>query len=367
MITVAGVVFSVTLVALSLAASQYSPRVLRTFMGDRPTQVVFGTFVGTFAYCLTVLRTIRGGEEGFVPSLAVLGGILLAFVGIAMLVFFIHHLAASIEASSILQRITAATVRAVEDLFPEELGAPLAENHAMPATPLLRDWTAAPAQGTGYIISVDNQGLLAFARQLGRIVRMERGIGEFVVAGQPLVSLAGAEAVSEDDEAAVNRCFALDRQRTMEQDAAFGLQQIVDVAAKALSPGINDASTALMCIDRLTEILVRLARRRIESPFRCDDGGLRVIALGPSFASLVALAYHELAAEARGKRGVLEHLVKSLEQLLEATGDPDRRRVLADEAVRLGGAVPPEQADVRERLRRLERLAGSAPCGSRAC
>jgi uncharacterized membrane protein len=110
MITVAGVVFSVTLVALSLAASQYSPRVLRTFMSDKPTQVVLGVFVSVFAYCLIVLRTIRGEQEGsFVPSLAVLGGIALAFVAIGFLVFFIHHLATAIQVSTIVSRVTNGT------------------------------------------------------------------------------------------------------------------------------------------------------------------------------------------------------------------------------------------------------------------
>jgi uncharacterized membrane protein len=362
MITVAGVVFSVTIVALSLAASQYSPRVLRTFMADRPTQVVFGSFVGTFAYCLVVLRTVRGGEEEFVPSLAVLGGILLAFAGIAMLVFFIHHLASSIEASAILERVTSATLRAVETLFPEQLGAPLEETQAEAAPGSGREWTAARTRASGYIISVDKKGLLAYARERGRIVRMERGIGEFVVAGQPLASLEGSKAVSEEDEARLNACYVLDRQRTIEQDAGFGLQQIVDVGAKALSPGINDASTALMCIDRLTEILIYLARRRIESPFRRDDGHLRVIAIGPSFASLVALAYHPFSAEARGKHPVLERLARSLEQVGEATLDPGRRQTLADEAGRLAAAIPHEHAELIERMRRLRTTLASAPC-----
>jgi uncharacterized membrane protein len=324
--------------------------------------VVFGTFVGTFAYCLTVLRTIRGGGDVFVPSLAVLGGILLAFMGIGMLVFFIHHLAASIEASSILQRVTAATLRAVEDLFPEQLGAPLEETHALPPAGQTGEWTPVLARASGYIVSVRTEGLLAFARSRGRVVRMERGIGDFMVAGEALAGLEGSDAVSEKDETDLNACFALDRQRTIEQDAGFGVQQIVDVAAKALSPGINDASTALMCIDRLTEILIHLARRRIESPYRRDDGRLRVIARGPSFGGLVAVAYHALTAEAGGKHVVLERLARSLEQLGTATQDRGRRRILAGETARLEAAVPAQHAELLERIRRLQCALESADC-----
>src|SRR5690606_28160873 len=131
MITVAGVVFSVTIVALSLTASQYSPRVLRTFTSDRPTQLVLGVFVSIFVYCLVVLRTIRGGDDnGFVPSLAVMGGLCLSLVGIAFLVYFIHHLATSIQAASIVSRVVGATLAAIDELFPENLGAPADEEEA---------------------------------------------------------------------------------------------------------------------------------------------------------------------------------------------------------------------------------------------
>lgn len=123
MITVAGVVFSVTIVALSLTASQYSPRVLRNFMSDRSTQVVLGAFVAVFAYCLIVLRTIRGGDEGgFVPSLAVLGGVFMAFVGIGLLIYFVHHVATAIQVDYILERIATDTREAIDRLYPAGVG-----------------------------------------------------------------------------------------------------------------------------------------------------------------------------------------------------------------------------------------------------
>jgi uncharacterized membrane protein len=337
MITVAGVIFSVTIVALSNAASQYSPRVLRTFLADRPTRFVLGTFVGVFAYCLTVLRTIRGGDHGaFVPSIAVLAGFLLAFAGIGVLIYFIHHIAASIQAAEILGRITAVTLRAVDRLFPNALGEP-AEGGA--AFALLEDrWAPLAACASGYLVSVDEQGLLAFAAKRGRVLRMERGIGEFVIEGTPLASLQGREPASEADAAALNRCYAFDSQRSIEQDAAFGLQQLVDVGVKALSPGINDTTSALMCIDRLTEILVRLARRRIESPLRRDGGEVRVVAIGASFASLLEVAYAQILDNGRGKRIVLERLEWSVAQVLAATRDPERRAVLGGWQARFTGA-----------------------------
>jgi uncharacterized membrane protein len=335
MLTVAGTMFSVTLAVLSLAASQYSPRVLRTFISDRPTQVVLGFFVAVFAYCLVVLRTIRGGEAEYVPSLAVLGGIVLGFVAIGLLVYFIHHLAASIEASTILERLTIRTRAAIGSLFPEDLGEGADESVAAPRG---RDgpWTAVPAPGSGYVVSLDNASLLAAARELGRVVRMERGIGDFVVHGQPLVSLRGAGAVDERAAKRLARCFSLERQRTVEQDPAFGLQQISDIALKALSPGINDQSTATLCVDRQSELLVLLARRRIVSRLRRDEEGLRVVALGPTFETLVATALADLCESAAGKPAVLGRIVEALERIARETSNPQRRATLAAMAERVG-------------------------------
>jgi uncharacterized membrane protein len=328
MITVAGVVFSVTIVALSLAASAYSPRVLRTFMADRPTQLVLGVFVGVFAYCLVVLRSIHGGDEGFVPRLAVAAAILLALVAIGFLVFFIHHLASAIQAATILDRITAATLRAIDELFPQDLGAPAEEAVTLPPALEAGGWTPLCARRAGYIVSVDSERLLAFAREQERVVRMEQGIGDFVVRGAVLASLAGRGAADEKMEAALDKCYSLSLLRTIEQDAAFGIQEIVDIGVKGLSPGINDPTTAIMCIDRLTEILARIARRRIATPLRSEDGELRVIAVGPTFASLVGLCYDALRNEARGNTHVLMRLVWSLEQVYGAVGDPGRLRTL---------------------------------------
>jgi uncharacterized membrane protein len=340
MITVAGVVFSVTIVALSLAASQYSPRVLRTFTSDRPTQLVLGVFVGIFAYCLVVLRTIRGGEENaFVPSVAVLGGLILSLVGIGFLVYFIHHLAASIHASSILSRVVDTTLTAIENLFPENLGAPDVEADNEATLSKLGPWTPVVSRHTGYVISVNEAGLLTFARERRRVLRMAAAVGDFVVQGQPIAHLSGPDAVSNADEKVLDWHFGFDKQRTIEQDATFGFQQIVEIGSKALSPGINDASTARLCIDRLTQLLIYVARRRIESPFRRQDGQLRVIARGPSFASLVDVAYHTLRLDSANKPLVVLHMLNSISAVGAATSSQARRDVLVSHALRIAEQV----------------------------
>jgi uncharacterized membrane protein len=331
MLTVAGTVFTVTLAVLSLAASQYSPRVLRSFMADRPTQVVLGVFVAVFAYCLVVLRTIRAGDEPFVPSLAVLVGIVLAFAAVGFLIYFIHHLASSIEASSIVARVARGTHAAVDALYREQLDEAADEATSDPRAAGINEWMPVLARATGYIVSVDERALLAFARRQGRVVRMELAVGDFAMQGQPLASLEGGGCVSAQAQVTLDRCYSFDRQRTIEQDAAFGMQQIVDVGLKALSPGINDQSTAILCIDRLCELLVRLANRRIERKFRGDESGLRVIAAGPTYARLAGLAFGDLRDSAAGKPMVLARLISSIERVVAATAHPRRRAVLAAE------------------------------------
>ncbi len=358
-LTVAGTMFAVTLAVLSLAASQYSPRVLRTFISDRPTQVVLGFFVALFAYCLVVLRTIRGGETSFVPSLAVLGGIVAAFTAIALLVYFIHHLAESIEAASILGRLVRGTARTIETLFPDELGEGVDE--PADGADAQGPWTPAPARASGYVVSLDSDRLLGEARRLGRVVRVERAIGEFAMPGEPLVSLAGGAAIDEADARALLACFSIDRQRTVEQDAEFGLQQISDIALKALSAGINDQSTAVMCVDRLSELVAGLARRRIVARARRDGQALRVLPRGPTFELLVGAAFHDLCESAAGKTAVLERLLHALERVARQTDNASRRKTLARAVRRVRAcgarsvAFEPDRLSLLEWAARLER------------
>ncbi len=330
MITVAGVTFSITVVALALASGQYTSRILRNFMRDRANQAVLGVFVGVFAYCLVVLRTIRGGDESaFVPSLAVLVALLLAFVAIGLLIFFIHHIAASIQAASIIEAVAAETLNAVDRLFPAEVGEAVVESAGVDpqADRAAPTWVTIPACRTGYIRGIDADALFDVAREQGMVVRMERGIGEFVIENSPLASVTGTEP---DDESIrkLNAAYILGRDRTVQQDAAYGIRQLVDIALKALSPGINDTTTAINCVDFLGAILARLAARPIETPDRSDGRQLRLITRGPTFAGLLAEAFDQIRQNAEGNVAVLARLLQVLEIVAGRTTNVHRRQAL---------------------------------------
>ncbi len=372
MITVAGVVFSITLVALSLASSQYTSRVLRNFMTDRTNQTVLGVFVGIFAYCLVVLRTIREGETTeFVPSLAVMGGVVLAFVGIGFFIYFIHHIATLIQASQILARIAAETISRVDHLFPEGVGDEgerAAGLNAANASPV-RTWKPVPAARTGYIQHVDGEALLARARKSNAVIRMEHPIGDFVIEGMPIASVLAAATPDAEIIDDLGAAYAINQQRTTDQDAAYGIRQLVDVALKALSPGINDTTTAVMSLDYLTAILARLSNRRVESPWRYDGGELRVMTRGATFDSLVELSFDQIRQNAAGNVAVLTRMLGTLELLEGLAQNPARRQVLWRQARALEEVVQrtvPGPLDREPLMARAERIVASlAPLESR--
>ena len=335
MISLMGITFSMTLVALALASSQYTSRILRNFMRSGVTQGTLGIFAGIFTYCLIVLRSIRGGEAEFVPSLAVLSAFVLAVGGIAALVFFIHHIASSIQASSIIASVAQETIAAIDRLFPEKPGpgpdkAEGKENEQVLPPLDERTWYAVSAEVSGYVQSVNSDALLDLARDRKTIVRMEHGIGAFVVQNAVLVSLALTYPPDEETTAALNASYTISRHRTVEQDPAFGIRQMVDIALKALSPGVNDTSTAIMCVDYLTAILARLAPREFPRSRRYDGGALRVVAVVPTFEGLLADAFDQIRGSAEGNVAIMARMLGAIDTLASLTASPRRRRALRE-------------------------------------
>ena len=334
MMSVVGVMFSMILVVLALASSQYTSRILRNFMRSRVTQVVLGIFAGIFTYCLIVLRTIRSGEGAFVPGLAVFFGFVLALGGVGALMFFIHHIASSIQASSIIASVAQETIAAIDRLFPDKLGQGPGEDDEYPTPRPLseQNWRTVPAEASGYIQSVNNAALLRLARDRKTIVSMEQGIGEFVVQNTTLASIALEDPPDRETIAALQAAFSISRHRTVEQDVAFGIRQIVDVALKALSPGIVDTTTAIMCVDYLTVILARIAPRQFSSSRRYEKGQLRVIAKGPSFEDLLGGSFDQIRNSAKGDVAIMSRMLGAFQTIASLTGSPKRRQAIREQA-----------------------------------
>ncbi len=334
MMTVVGVTFSMVLMVLAMASSQYTSRILRNFIHSRVTQVVLGVFAGIFTYCLIVLRTIRSGDEGaFVPNLAATFGFILALGGVGALIFFIHHIATSIQASSIIASVADETIAVIDRLFPANLGEePSDETDERPAhPPSEQQWRPVMAGESGYIQGVNNAALLRLAHDRDTIVWMDHGVGDFVVQNTKLVSLAMQELPDQPTIDDVLATFSISRFRTVHQDATFGIRQIVDIALKALSPGINDTTTAIMCIDYLSTILARIAPRQIPSSHRFEEGKLRVIAKGPNFEDLLTESFDQIRCNAKGNVAILSRMLGSLQTLAGLTASPRRRHAIGEQ------------------------------------
>jgi len=336
MITVAGVVFSLTLVALTLASSQFGPRLLRNFMRDTTNQMVLGTFVATFLYCLLVLRTLRFTEgDVFVPHLSVTLGLLFAVASLGVLIYFIHHVSVSIQADQVVSRVSAELLEGIDGLFPEQIGAPAAGPRAAPDAGALerldRDGRSVQSASDGYLQLVDADTLMDLAVDEDILVQVLCRPGDYVVAGSPLAKISPGGKLDEGLTARVNAVFALGEQRTPVQDIEFAVRQLVEIAVRALSPGVNDPFTAISCLDRLGSALCRVAQREFPSPYRQDDqGALRVVAPATTFRTIVDVAFNDIRAYARSSATVTIRLLHTITAVARCIRRPADKAVLRE-------------------------------------
>jgi uncharacterized membrane protein len=344
-VTVVGVAFSVTIVSLQLAAAQLGPRVLRSFMRDRGNQFVLGTFVATFVYCLLVLRTVRGttglaGDE-FIPHLAVTGGVALAILSAAVLLYFIHHAAVAIQADQVIAAIAHELDAAVDILYPERLGEADASPAAPPPMPDDFERTArvVAAPASGYVRSIAADPVMQFARAHDVLVRIECQPGDFVLDGEPLARVWPPAHVDDEAASRLAAAVAVGRARTLVQDFRFGVEQLVEVAVRALSSDLRDPTTASRCVDRLGGAVARLAGRRLPSPYRFDGGRLRVIAPGISVADVVAGAFGPIRARGAESLDVGLRLLETFERVARLRDARELHEALLSETVKIEHAT----------------------------
>ena len=379
MITVAGVAFSITIVALTLASTQFGPRLLRNFVRDLGNQVVLGTFVSTFVYCLLVLRTVRGGDRTeFVPYVSVTLGVAFALTSLGVLIYFIHHVATAIQADSLIASVADELEEAIEEMFPERLGGPGPElerpEEARDAA-MEGEGLAIASRHSGYIQGLDDEELMEIACDEDLLLRLSRSPGRFVAAGGMLAhAFASGRAARVGDAAAgrIRSAFILGRRRTPTQDPEYAVHQLVEIAVRALSPSINDPFTTMTCLDWLGAALGELAGRKVPSPLRYDGHGrLRVIAEGPDFGGMADAAFNQIRQYGSGSVSVILRLLDTIAAVGERVRRPQDRaclRLHADKAVQDARAVLVNEGDRREveerhaaTLRVLGEAAGPPP------
>lgn len=330
MITVAGVTFSITMVALSFASSQFGSRLLRNFMTDTGNQLVLGTFVATFIYCIMVLRTVRGdGGTEFIPYISVTMGLVLALVSLFVLIYFFHHMALSMQAPYVVGEVASDLLKAIERLFPSEMGTGLPQEQETwkePSVPSDFEKRSVPicSDVNGYVQAIDEADLMAIARKHGLIVKLLHRPGHFQVKGDILAYVWPGDRLQHDLEQEIKVTVIVGRQRTYTQDVEFGIEQLVEVAERSLSTSLNATFTAIACIDWLGAALAKLSRKDFPSPYRYDDdGNLRIFFERPlTLEGVIDTAFNQIRQSAQDNVAVHIRVLEQIVILHAATDNP---------------------------------------------
>ncbi|MCO8124313.1 DUF2254 domain-containing protein [Stieleria sp. TO1_6] len=343
MITVTGVTFSLTILAVSYATSHYGPRLLDNFMRDRGNQITLGTFVATFLYCLLVLRTVRS-EAGdyaqwsaslFVPHLSIAVAIALTLASVGVLIYFIHHVPESIHISNVLGDISTTMDAKINELFPKS--SEQKTNQTLAQVPDWEDSIKVHCRRSGYLQGIDETSLLSFTRRYNTVVKLDVQPGDYLLVGQSIATVkrpppdraAGDSDDSPPDPLEEEICsdrlhgaIAVGNSRTPTQDIFFLFNQYVEIAARALSPGVNDPFTAIECIDRIARGLAALSTHDMPCRYRRDrDDELRIIMLPLSWKGIVHAAFGQLIPYAEKDPNVRVYLRDRIATLLELSGN----------------------------------------------
>ncbi len=342
-ITVAGVVFSITLAAVTYASGQYGPRLLSNFVRDRGNQVTLGVFIGTFLYCLIVLRTIRSAEEisadtggavreAFVPHVAMFGALALAIASIAVLIYFVHHVTDAIHINHVIARIGQGLLDDIADRNGKAKDGEQAGGGGHP----LAGGVPVPAPGTGYVEALDEDALLEAAVKHDVVVTVLAIAGDFVHRGRPVLLVEPGGRGMDD----AGDLFSIGRKRTSRQDLRFPVDELVEIATRALSPGINDPFTAIACIDWLGAALIDMASLR-DPPGQLRDleGRIRVFMPRSRFGDYLGSAVGQLRPYAVADPIAGPHLLRMLDRVLESVDDPQARKLLGMERDQLTHAL----------------------------
>lgn len=317
MIGVAGTVFSITLVVLTLASSQLGSRLVRNFMYDKLNQVVLGSYVSSFVYCLIVLSSLKENESfQFIPAVSVIAALVSAIAGIVLLVIFIHHVSISIQSDKVISDISEAMSKSLKKLFPDDIGHEEEEKSTHDMETQRKKFTynqEIRSVKSGYLQSVDGDGLMNIAKENNCVFILHHRPGDFLVQDMIICEVLSNEEFGKENQKEVHDDFIIGKVRTPLQDAEFSIHQMVEVASRALSPGINDPYTAIACIDNLTSVMCYLTTVKFPSSYRYDsEDNLRLIADNHTFTGMLNASFSQIRQYAEKSPSVMIRLLEAM-------------------------------------------------------
>lgn len=362
MISVTGTVFSATLVVLTLASSQFGSQLVKNFMYVRINQVVLGSYIATFLFGLIILTTVRSSEDSsFIPTISIGTAILLAVINVILLIFFIHNLASSIQVNQITAQIYESTLSNLQQLYPEKIGKEPKEEEATDLTRELEKFsfqTDLPAPESGYLQFVDDKGLIDLMKENDAVLELSRRPGDYMIESRTIGTIHSKKETEEEFVEKMQGYLVAGNIRTTTQDVEYSVHQIVQVAAKALSPGVNDPFTAMTCIDYLTGILSYLIRVKFPAAQRFDqEQNLRLVVKKFDFEGIFNAAFHKIRQYAVGNTTVIIHLMDAMAALHDMTTDEGYQKIIQSQAQMIlesGKRTIEEKNDLGDLTRRAE-------------
>jgi uncharacterized membrane protein len=368
MMGVAGTVFSITLVALTLASSQFGPRLVKNFMYVRLNQVVLGSYISTYLYCLLVLNSVKEVEDyTFIPSISILMAIIAAIANIILLIIFIHQIAISIQADKIISDISDFISKQVKTMFPEKMAVDIENVANIDSTAIISKYqkhTFIKSPKSGYLQYVDSETLIEIVSRNDALLELYHRPGGHLVEGMELGLLSTNKDLEEKELEKITKQFVIGKTKTAQQDLEFSIHQMVEIAARALSPGVNDPFTAIACIDNLTATMCYLAQADFPSKYRFDEKGkLRMIADTMEFEGVLDAAFNQIRQFSGGSAAVIIRLMESLTIIHGFTTNENYNKAIikhAEMVLRVGTETLTEKNDISVLKSRAESIIGSS-------
>ena len=340
MVSLLATVLAITMVVVQLAMAQFSPRIVQTFLQDRPSQNAIGLFVATFVVAMLSMRGVQVGDDPVVPGFSVLVVFMLVVVDVVVLVTYIHHIGRSLRVSALIEMVGSNTRTLLDEIYPKTVE--LARDQRS------EDPHVVSAATSGVLSLIGREHLVELATEVDGTIEVIPALGQYVPAGSPLVRLRGVSA-ADVDLARLRGALQLSLERTLQQDVAFGLRMLVDMGIKALSESpFADPTTTVQVIDRVHDLMRQLARRELPDGVRYDESGVaRLLVPSMDWQAYVRLAFEELRLAGSGSAQVSRRLRASLEDLMEFA-PPDRRAALSDQLELLHASTERAVADPQD-------------------
>ncbi|HKJ06523.1 MAG TPA: DUF2254 domain-containing protein [Flavobacteriaceae bacterium] len=359
MIGVAGTVFSVTLVALTLASSQLGPRLIKKFMYVRLNQVVLGTYISTYLYCLIVLNSVQDYNDNiFIPSMSIFIAIILAIANIVLLIVFIHQIAVSIQADNVISDVSAAISKQTKILFPKEKEKNNCNSNINVEEIKLNYTNTIPLKSvkSGYLQYIDNEALMEIMININGLIVLSKRPGKYLIEDLTFGKLYVNNKIEDDVLTKILSQFVIGKTKSEQQDLEFSINQMVEIAVRALSPGVNDPYTAMVCIDNLTSTMCYLAQIDFPSNYYCDSKNkLRIITSNTNFEGILATSFNQIRQFSSESTAVIIKLMENLITIYQfATKEEYKKAILThiQMTLNVGKRSINEQRDLDDLLER---------------